>query len=256
MPDVTDSRVDVVVRTYNSEEKLENCLDAISRYIPVNRLIVVDRHSVDRTVEIAKAHGAELFFDDSGLASATATGISHCSTSLLLFVDSDVVIQREDFFERALELLGKKNTGAVVGMSVGHRFLYGLPLGLTLFSLETVLDIRFPDKLQGRETYFIQRELRRKGLEVRYVLDSMMHFGTYRKDSNWPEWQGAQVRRATGGSTIELLRSFAVVLLMHMNSKKPKNVLYTPIFCTKLIRGYMSPERWEHMERKGAVNRL
>ena len=40
---------------------------------------------------------------------------------------------------------------------------------------------------------------------------------------------------------------------MHMNSGKAKNVLYTPIFCMKLVRGYISPDRWGRMDRKKAA---
>ncbi len=245
---------DVVVRTYNSDEYLEDCLGSILRYVPVNRLIVVDRHSSDRTVEIAAAHNAEVIFDEGNLSSATSIGISSARTRLILFVDSDVVIEREDFFGKALKLLGEKGTGAVVGMAVGHRFLYGLPLGLTLFRRETVSGIVFPAGLQGRETYFIQQEFRKSGLATRYVLDAMKHYGAYRSQPNWPEWQGSQVRIATGGSFTELMRSFIVVLLMHMNSGKAKNVLYTPIFCTKLVRGYISPDRWGRMDREKAAH--
>lgn len=244
-----DELTDVVVRTYNSDEHLQECLGSILRCVPVNRLILVDRHSSDRTVEIAVAHNAEVILDEKGLSSATSIGISSTRSRLILFVDSDVVIEREDFFMKALKLLEENKTGAVVGMAVGHRFVYGLPLGLTLFKRETVAGIVFPLELQGRETYFIQRQFRKRRLAVRYVLDAMKHYGTYRSQPHWPEWQGSQVRLATGGSITELVRSFIVVLLMHMNSGRAKNVLYTPIFCTKLVRGYISPGRWGRMER-------
>lgn len=243
-------RTDVVVRTFNSEKHLNDCLDSVLRYVPVHRLIVVDRHSSDDTVDIAKSHGAEIIYEDRGLTDATTSGIAACSTRLLLFVDSDVVICKDDFYDRAVTLLGRGSVGAVVGLPIDHRFAYGLPLGLTLFLRATLIDVPFPGGVQGRETYFIQKDFRTRGLKVRYVLDACRHYGTYRGVPHWPEWQGANVRISSGGAPIELFRSFGVVLLMHMNSKSPKNILYTPLFCTKLVRGYLSPARWAEMDRR------
>ena len=52
--------VDVIVRTNNSEEFLEESLRSICQEIPVRRIIIVDSGSTDRTLEIAssfdKAH--------------------------------------------------------------------------------------------------------------------------------------------------------------------------------------------------------
>jgi len=255
MPPSTQSteRVDVVVRTFNSAAHLDECLTSIQRYIPYHEIIVVDRNSTDRSAEIALEHGARLISEEKGLAFATTTGIRAARTERLLFVDSDVVITGEDFYARALVSLSERGTGAVVGLPVGHRFLYGLPLGLTLFRRSTLLPIRFPEELQSRETYAIQREMRSRKLRVRYVLDACEHYGTYRKVPYWPEFQGAHVKLSSGGSALELVRSFETVLLMHMNSGSPRNVLYTPVFYAKLVRGYLFPDRWKDMDRRKIV---
>ena len=47
-----NGKVDVVVLTKNSEEQLERCLGAVYRNVPVNRLIVVDGYSTDKTLDI------------------------------------------------------------------------------------------------------------------------------------------------------------------------------------------------------------
>ena len=47
-------QIDVVVLTKNSERTLEKCLNSIYKNIPVNRLIVIDGYSTDRTMKIVK----------------------------------------------------------------------------------------------------------------------------------------------------------------------------------------------------------
>ena len=56
--------VSVVIPTYNSEKTLEKCLKSIMDQTFKNiEIIVVDRFSEDRTVEIAKRYGARIIQD-------------------------------------------------------------------------------------------------------------------------------------------------------------------------------------------------
>ena len=47
-------QIDVVLLTKNSEHMLAKCLASIYSNVPVNKLIVVDGYSNDRTIEILK----------------------------------------------------------------------------------------------------------------------------------------------------------------------------------------------------------
>jgi glycosyltransferase involved in cell wall biosynthesis len=49
-------RIDVVMLTKNSDYILERCLDSIYNNIPINRLIVVDGFSTDRTLDILEKY--------------------------------------------------------------------------------------------------------------------------------------------------------------------------------------------------------
>jgi glycosyltransferase involved in cell wall biosynthesis len=244
--------VDIVIRTYNSEKYLSKCIASAISLIPVNRIIIIDHFSSDRTVGIAESFGAEIYQEDKGLGYATTLGASLTCTKYTLFLDSDVIITGKNFYERAIEKLEDGGAAAVVGAEESHPFLYGLPLGLTLFRSEFIKNVSIPDGIKGRETYFIQRAVSRSKLKVRYVEDSMIHDSIYRSHSNWPEWQGAQVRYSAGVSLHQLAYSFVVILLMHMNSKKPRNILYTPVFYIRLLRGFFSPLRWGEMDRRSA----
>ncbi len=241
--------VDVLIGTYNSGATIREALEAIHRFIPVHCLIVVDRQSTDGTVEIVREFGGRILPDPSGLGFARNAALRAADTDPVLFVDSDVRIVRPDFYSIAVQEYARPGTAAVVGLSVGHRFRYGLPLGLTLTGRAWSLGARIPDSVQSRETYYLQRAARFQRKRVRYVDDAMVHYGTYRSVRHWPEFQGAWIRSTSGWSVRELAYAGEVVLLIHMNSRRPRNLLYSPIFYGKLIRGFLQPDRWARLER-------
>jgi glycosyltransferase involved in cell wall biosynthesis len=244
--------VDVLVATYESAATLGPALSAVRRYVPVHCLIVVDRRSRDGTAEIAREHGARLFEDEVGLGSARNRALREADTDPVLFLDSDVEITRPDFYAAAVRLFGTPDTAAVVGDASGHPFQYGLPLGLTLIGRRWALSAGMPDRAQGRETYYLQRAARRERRHVRYVTDAMVHAGTFRRDPSWPEFQGASIRIASGWNPREVAYAGLVVLLMHANSRRAGNVLYSPVFFGKLLRGYLAPGRWGQLDRTGS----
>ncbi len=241
--------VDVLMATFNSARDLRECLEAVRSFVPVHRLIVVDRHSTDATAEIARGFGAELYEEEVGLGYARSRAFALAETPYVLVVDSDVILRRPDFYARAVEELTRPGTGAVVGTPRGHPFRYGLPFGLTLLRREWAASIPVPDGAQGFETYYFRRAIRSSGLRVRYVPEAMEHRSVYR-GRHWPEWQGAQMRIAAGFSPYELAYALAVTLLIHMNSRRPRNLLYTPVFYLKLLRGFLAPRRWQYRDRR------
>jgi glycosyltransferase involved in cell wall biosynthesis len=244
--------VDVLVATYESAATLAEMLTAVRTHVPVHHLIVVDRSSRDGSADIARAYGARVLDEETGLGRARNLALAAADTDPVLFVDSDVVIERPDFYARALEEYARPRTAAVVGMALGHPFQYGLPLGLSLIGRRWAIDARIPDQAQGRETYYLQRAARHLRLKTRYVPEAMRHHGTYRSATNWPEFQGAAIRTSSGRNPRELAYAALVVLLMHLNSGEWRNVAYSPIFYLKLLRGFTDPRRWGRLERATA----
>ena len=242
--------IDVIIRTFNSARTLEPCMKSIAANIPFRKIIVVDHNSTDSTAEIARKFGAEIHTENVGLGYATTLGISHSATDYILFVDSDVMIIRDDFLREALVKLQSGRTGAIVGTAKGHPFLYGLPLGLTLFRRKDMEDMKIPAEIQGSETYHIRMEVRRRRMKVKYLKDSMIHNSVYRTFRYWPEWQGSQVRVSSGVNPWELLYSFLVIFLILSNSKSLRNLAYLPVFIVKFLIGYSNPARWGNMDRR------
>ena len=242
--------MDVLIRTFNSGDTIRDCLTSVENHIPKRKIIVADHNSTDDTVSIAKSFGAEVHEEEVGLGYATKMLISLAETRYVLFVDGDITIVNPNFVKDAMKLFNIKNTGAVVGCALGHDFLFGIPLGLTLMPLELLKKIDMPDSIQGRETFYFEELMRKNSLKVRYVRDSMIHRSTYRKYRYWPEWQGAQIRFTPSGHFRQLVNALTVVFMMHINSKSKKNFLYSPIYYLKLLNGYSNPRKWGSIDRR------
>lgn len=236
------------VCTYNSGKTLERCLGSIRRIVPESRLLVVDHCSEDGTVEIARKFNSEIFSETKGLGYARQLCFDLTNTEYVVFVDGDVEIVRADFFDIATNVLQNRQYGAVVGMAVGHRFRYGLPASLLVLRKSDFLGKVVPDYVDARETYFIQRRLDREKLRTYYVFDSMIHRSQFRQFK--PEWEGANTRLLPDSKLKELLFSLKVILLLSLNSRNMKNIVYVPIFYAKFLYGFVKPGGpWLRMKR-------
>jgi glycosyltransferase involved in cell wall biosynthesis len=184
--DTSETSLDVVVLTKNSERKLEACLTSVYRNVPVNRLIVVDGHSTDATLSIIKRfqeeHGKVIVIQDSGTrGSARQKAIERVRTDWFMFVDSDVILC-EGWFEKARKLT-KGNVGAVWGMEIWSVLRKMKILGLfermtmkifekrggthdLLVRTQAVEGIHIPFNLHTYEDSYIKSWICRRGYDV------------------------------------------------------------------------------------------
>jgi len=179
-------KVDIVVLTKNSEEQLERCLNAVYRNAPVNRLIIVDGYSTDRTLEIIrkfdkKHHNVVLIQDRGWRGKARQIGIEHTETEWFMFVDSDAVLC-DKWFEKAKRFISEE-VGAVWGIEVWSVIknpkLLRLFLQITMSIFQTrggthdllvrreaIKDIKIPDTLHSFEDAYIKEWINKKGYKV------------------------------------------------------------------------------------------
>jgi glycosyltransferase involved in cell wall biosynthesis len=238
----------VCVCTYNSAKTLERCLKSIRSVAAAElRILVVDHHSEDDTVQIARKFGAEIFSETKGLGFARQLCFDLTKSEYIVFVDGDVEMVRKDFFDIAIQALSRKECGAVVGMALGHRFRYGLPASLLVLRKNDFLGKIVPTYIDARETFFIQRRLDDRKLNTFYVYDSMIHRSQFRKFK--PEWEGANTRILPDSSRKELFLALKVIILLSLNSRNLKNILYIPIFYLKFLHGFAKPAAWLRMNR-------
>jgi cellulose synthase/poly-beta-1,6-N-acetylglucosamine synthase-like glycosyltransferase len=108
----------IVIPVYNGGTEFERCLDALlaSDFHDYETLIVDDA-STDRSAEAARARGFEILQLDrqSGPAAARNLGAAHTASSLILFLDADVVIRPDTLSRVVAAFASNPNVAAVFG---------------------------------------------------------------------------------------------------------------------------------------------
>jgi len=112
---------DVIIAALNEEEGIGPTLTEISQKISPNQILVVDGHSHDRTVEIAKDLGAHILFQDGlgkGDAISKAVGYIDSDVDYVVVTDADFTYPAQHIPEMIRILENHPN----VGMVCGNRF--------------------------------------------------------------------------------------------------------------------------------------
>lgn len=108
-------KISVIVPTYNEGKFVEKCLRALRRQrFKDFELVVVDAHSTDDTVRIARKYADKVFFDEGkGAGAARNLAVKRVKSEIIGFVDADTVVCKdwlkivdEDFRKHDLVGLG------------------------------------------------------------------------------------------------------------------------------------------------------
>ena len=196
-------KIDVVVRTKNSEKVLEKCLTSIYKEIPVCHLIIVDGYSEDGTLEIAgkfekRYRNVKVIQTKARLGKVAEIGIKNVDTEWFASIDSDVIL-REGWFEKICKYIEEEDIkiGAVEGNHI-HHYPEGTPKfpefktvvkgkrvdsrALTINTLikrEAVKDIVIPDDMHRYMDEYTKRWVEGKGFSWIKVVDPIVdHFPT------------------------------------------------------------------------------
>ena len=114
----------VIVPAHNEEEGLPATLEALlSQTVPAEEIIVIDDGSVDRTGEVAAAHGVTVLTPPHNLGSkakAQNYALPHCRTDLVLAVDADTVLA-PDYIEKIKPVFDDQDVVIAAG-NVQTRF--------------------------------------------------------------------------------------------------------------------------------------
>jgi len=112
-----NDRISVIIPTLNEEKNLPGVLEELPDYI--DETIIVDGHSTDKTVEVAKKFGASIVYDDVGKGSALRVGMKEAKGDIIIMMDADCShIPRE---------IGLLVAGIQSGFDIcmGSRFIQG-----------------------------------------------------------------------------------------------------------------------------------
>ena len=229
--------IDVVMLTKNSEHLLYQCLNSIYANVPVNRLIVVDGLSTDRTLEILDAlnrrYGNITVLSVNGSrAKAREKGISEVTTEWFMFADSDIVLSH-NWFRKAKENI-QSDVGAVWGLNIDvipnmrdkrvvrlQTLIAGECFSLrggthdALIRRDLVADIKIPEELHTYEDAFIMNWIKGKGFKA--VIGSSIFCLHYKPPTNW------SLKNMVDGAILELKCGL-------IYSKNFRYAIYYPFF--------------------------
>jgi len=104
-------RISVVIPTFNEGKYIKRTLSTISKNKDVE-IIVVDGHSTDETVEIARQFTGKIHvINKRGVSKAKNYGAIHATGDIIVFLDADVIAP-PDFAEKLLEAFDGDVVGA------------------------------------------------------------------------------------------------------------------------------------------------
>jgi glycosyltransferase involved in cell wall biosynthesis len=116
--------VSIIIPVKNGRQTINNCLWSIRRsYYKNYEVIVVDDHSTDDTLEIARSHPCLVLEakDQRGANHARNLGTQYAKGEIIVFLDADIVITRETLLT-IVESLEEGGADAVVGVyTAKHR---------------------------------------------------------------------------------------------------------------------------------------
>jgi glycosyltransferase involved in cell wall biosynthesis len=95
--------VSFCIPTKNNEDTLGRCLESIvQQNYPRTEIIIIDGHSEDGTIAIAKKYRTKILTDPGTYGSACQTGIECAQGGIVALFDSDLVIPHRDWLRHAV----------------------------------------------------------------------------------------------------------------------------------------------------------
>jgi len=172
-----DKVVDVLIVTYNSSRTLKKCLQCIKNAVPYNRIIVGDGGSNDRTIEIAKHEGAEVYSfprKDNLIGRIRYKLAEKAEKDWMLYVDSDVYLYQN--FWTIMRCLIRPNVGMAFAVQdspartlntyLTSRKLGFITFGNTIVPRHLMLVCKEMLNLNGGEDVFFAKFVKKRGYEV------------------------------------------------------------------------------------------
>jgi dolichol-phosphate hexosyltransferase len=215
----SESSPDVIIAALNEEKGIGPTLTEISQKINPNKVILVDGHSHDRTVEIAKDLGAHILFQDGiGKGDAIAKAVRYIGSNV-----DYVAVTDADFTYPAghiPEMMQILENNPQVGMVCGNRFndyaeesaLHNLSYfgnKLLAFSHSILNGVTLQDPLTGlrviRAEILKDWQVKSKGFDIEVEMNSEVArrgFGIVEMPIGYRKRLGEQKLKVSDGTTI------------------------------------------------------
>jgi len=211
--------VSVVIPTWKEEGNIGRVIPAVNRVLSrySHEIIIVDRHSEDKTVSIAKRLGAKIIYDDIGKGSALMKGLSLARGSILISMDADLSNEPKEL----KLLIAGIETGYDICM--GSRFIIGggsddMPwlrkFGNKIFILlvNLIFGANYTDLCYGYRG-FRKGALGRLGLKERgFGIETEINIKAIKRGLRVLEVPSMEKRRAAGEGKLNTFRDGYVIL--------------------------------------------
>jgi len=210
---------EVLIPALNEEEGIKATISELSETIHAQRILVVDGHSSDRTVEVAKDCGADIIFQDGkgkGDAIAKAVHFIDADAKYVVITDADYTYPAE-YLPEMIQILESLSWA---GMVCGNRF-YKKPknsafqrkfyLGnkLLAFAHSLLNGVDLKDPLTGlrviRADILRNFPIKSKGFDLEVELNNLVTrqgFVTFEVPIDYRERLGEKKLRVRHGATI------------------------------------------------------
>jgi glucosyl-3-phosphoglycerate synthase len=185
--------VAVIVPAKNESSTIGAVLDSVMVHHEfVDELVVVNDHSSDDTATVADHHGARVvhLVGPGGKGAAMAAGLEATSSSVVVFLDADVLNTTAEYVARLIQpLLERPSTQLVKGFY--ERPLHDMPTGggrVNELAARPILSLLFPGLGEIRQPLAGETAARRGALEavalepgyaveIALLIDCANHFG-------------------------------------------------------------------------------
>jgi glycosyltransferase involved in cell wall biosynthesis len=257
-------KVDVVVCAKNSAETLRPVLERVLRYVPVNRLIVIDGESDDGTVKIAEEFGAEIHSDGGkGLGYARNMALSLVETPIFAFIDADTLIPKNWFslirhfkdpkvaVANGYTFFGRNNPvlKALSDYQLRSDRLEPPSFSNTLVSVRSVVDVGgIREDLPSCEDSELHERLSKNGF--RWVVDKRIvahHPRSLSEHLSHVKWWGRgsrATRKPISFHAWYLMKSPASGLKLALKAN-PALLIYYPLLRLSIYMGYLEETKME-----------
>lgn len=188
LKDFTVKNTAVVIAALNEEQGVGLTIQEISDNLRTSHIIVIDGHSHDRTVEVAKDCGAKIIFQvgkGKGDAIAQATACIDENIEYVVLTDADYTYPAE-YLPEMIELLeqnpqvgmvcGNRFNGEVDGKALHTRFYLGNKM--LSFAHSFLNNVELKDPLTGlrviRAQILRDWKIKAKGFDIEVELNSQV----------------------------------------------------------------------------------
>lgn len=115
-------KVSIIIPTKNSQNSLESCLKSIKAQTYKNiEIIVVDNHSSDKTIQIAKKYADKVLTKGPERSTQRNFGVYQSTGDYIAWFDSDMQLEK-NVVKECVDLMNKSSAAIIPEKSIGSGF--------------------------------------------------------------------------------------------------------------------------------------